>query len=146
MAILLSHRRTQIKCADSVIGILYRRFLAASGRPLPFLKLARPPPSIAPSDVGRSSLYFRFHREFAWSHVVFLSIESHSVIMCSKVSYLLQRGHSALIWTVYEYLSPGNDHVCGLVVKTCPRPKKNQSSTMAISQTRSGSSTLRRKL
>ena len=82
-AILRSHRKTQIRCADSVINILYSLFFGVSGLLLLPLKFASPPPSMAPSDMWRSSSYLRFHRAFACSHTILLSVESHSAIMCN---------------------------------------------------------------
>ena len=61
LAILLSHLSTQIRCADSMISILYSRFLAASGLLLAFRKLARLPPRTAPSDAGMSPSYLHLH-------------------------------------------------------------------------------------
>ena len=96
LAILLSHRSTHIRCIDSVISILYRRFFPASGFPFRFLKFARPPPSIAPSDAGRSCSCRLLHSAFACSHTTLLSVESHSVMMCSKLSFLSHSGQIAL--------------------------------------------------
>ena len=95
-AIRLSHLSTHIRWADSVTSILYNRFFAESGFPSSFRKFARPPPKAAPSDVCMSSSCLFFHNSFALFHTVSLSVASHSEMMCSSVSYLLQIGHSAL--------------------------------------------------
>ena len=57
LAILLSHLSTQIRCADSVISILYSRFLAASSFPSFLLKLASP----LSSRYFSRSFFARFH-------------------------------------------------------------------------------------
>ena len=97
LAILLSHHRTQIRWADSVISILYRRFFVGSRfRPL-FGRSQFPPPSVAPSEVGKSLLYLHLQSSFVLSHMVACSSESHSDIMWARVLYLLHIGHSALL-------------------------------------------------
>ena len=55
--ILLSHRRTQIRCADSDIRILYNRFFAVSGRPFSLVKPASPHPRTAPRTWGSDSVW-----------------------------------------------------------------------------------------
>ena len=86
--ILLSHLSTQIRCAASEISIRYNLFLAASGFPFSFVKLARPQPSTVPSVMVRSSVYFRRHSLFVVCWITVVSVDWQFSIICWNVSVL----------------------------------------------------------
>ena len=52
-----------------------------------FSRVYRAPPRVAPSEVGRSSLYLHCHRSLPLFSSVSRPIASHSEIMCPRVSY-----------------------------------------------------------